>query len=106
MRVFDTSCRFVSRDDLVTFVTGVTYRATVQHSVTNQIMVDLHTFTPNSPPAMMRPPPRAKRGVLGWDEETVRFMLPPPDLVERYVTTLQLLNKEYASAVSPTLSRE
>ena len=84
----------------MTFVTGVIYRASVQHSVTNQMMLDMHAFTPNAPPAMMRPPPRVKRGVSGWDEEVVRFMLPPPDLVERYLTTLQLLNKEYSSAVS------
>ena len=61
--------RFSSVQELVDFATGVIYRAAVQHSVTCGSMLDMYAFAPNAPTAMMRPPPRAKRGTAGWDEE-------------------------------------
>ena len=53
-------------------------------------MADIYSYAPNSPPCMMVPPP-TKKCPQGYGELQMKEMLPPPDLMERYIGAVLLL---------------
>ena len=65
-------------------------RCTAQHAAVSRGMLDIYAYCPNAPPCMMRPYPTYKRP-SGWSEEEMKDMLPPPEMMERYIGMVLLM---------------